>query len=123
GEVKGTASSHATAVENTCVSCHLENHAFEASLASCQDCHEGIEDFDLNGAQTEIEELADELGEYLKAAGLLDEEGHPVKGTYPEDQAQAAWNYIYIVLEDKSMGLHNTAYAKALLEAGLAVFK
>ena len=84
-------------------------------MTACQGCHADLEDFDLNGAQTEVEALAAELGELLEAAGLL-HDGHPNPGIYPEDQAQAAWNYIYIVLEDKSLGAHNMAYTKALLE-------
>jgi hypothetical protein len=125
GDIEGKASSHATMVEDGCVTCHLgekDNHTFLPDIASCQECHADIEDFDVNGAQTDIEALAVELGELLEEAGLL-HDGHPNPGTYPEDQAQAAWNYIYIVLEDKSMGAHNSAYTKALLEAGLEVMR
>ena len=122
---EGSPSAHATMVEDTCVSCHVgegADHSFEPNVAACTGCHADIEDFDLNGLQTEVEALIAELGEKLETAGLL-EDGDPVPGTYPEAQAQAAWNWIYITLEDKSMGVHNPAYTKALLEAGLAVFE
>ena len=37
----------------------------------------------------------------------------------PEAQAAALWNWIYIAHEDGSLGVHNPAYTKALIEAGL----
>jgi hypothetical protein len=36
----------------------------------------------------------------------------------PEDVAQAMWNYKFVTY-DGSNGVHNSAYAKALLEAAL----
>jgi len=125
GATEGKPSAHATMVEDGCVTCHLgenDDHTFEPDVAACQGCHADLEDFDLNGAQSEVEAMAAELGELLEAAGLL-HDGHPNPGTYTEDQAQAAWNYIYIVLEDKSLGAHNMAYTKAMLEAGLEVMR
>jgi hypothetical protein len=123
--VEGRASAHALMVEDTCVSCHVgegDSHTFEPDVAACEGCHADIEDFDYNGVQTEVEALIAELGEKLEAAGLL-VDGHPNPGTFPAAQAQAAWNWIYIVLEDASSGVHNPAYTKAMLEAGLAVFE
>ena len=126
GEVEGKAAGHYTLVENTCVACHVgenDNHSFEPGLASCTECHADIENFDVNGLQTEVEAQLDELGEKLVAAGMWDEEGHPVVGVYEAAKAQALWNYIYIAVEDKSMGVHNPAYTKALLESSLAAFE
>lgn len=123
GGVEGSPSAHYSMVENTCVSCHLgegADHTFEPSVAACQACHADAEDFDINGTQTEVEEMVAELGEMLVAKGLLDEEGEPVVGSYPEAEANALWNYIYIVFEDSSMGVHNAAYTRALLEASIA---
>ncbi len=123
--VEGRASAHALMVEDTCVSCHLgegDDHTFAPNVAACESCHADLEDFDYNGVQTEVEELAAELGEKLEAAGLIDD-GHPNPGTYPEAQTQAAWNWIYITLEDGSKGVHNSAYTIAMLEAGLAAFE
>ena len=42
--------------------------------------------------------------------------------TYPEAVANAMWNYKFVVY-DKSMGVHNSAYTKALLEAALEAMK
>jgi len=121
GDVEGQPSSHYNMVEGTCVTCHVgenANHGFEPSVAVCTSCHGEVEDFDINGTQTEIEALTTELGDKLEAAGLL-AEGEPNPGVYPANQAQAAWNWIYVTLEDKSMGVHNPNYTKALLEWSL----
>jgi hypothetical protein len=119
GEVEGSPSAHYEMIEDTCVSCHLSNHSFEASLESCQDCHSGAESFDINGTQTEVQELLDELEEALISKGWLDDEGHPAVTSVPEGEAAALWNWIYIAHEDKSLGVHNPAYTRALLEASL----
>lgn len=123
GEVEGQPASHATAVENTCVSCHLANHAFEPSLTACQECHSGAENFDINGLQTGVEEKLAQLETALKAKGMLDDAGEPVVGDYPEAEAAALWNYIYIKFEDKSMGVHNPLYVKSLLDASLTAIQ
>jgi len=122
GGVEGSPGAHATMVEDTCVSCHMgegDVHTFEPNVAACQGCHADIEDFDVNGLQTEVQASLDELEAALRAKGLLDEEGTMVVGSYPEAEAAALWNWIYINLEDKSLGVHNPAYTKALLEASL----
>jgi len=127
GEVEGSPSAHASMVENTCVSCHLgegAGHTFEPSVAACQSCHADIEDFDVGGAQTEVDGLLEELKTALVAKGLWsEEEDEPVVGTYPAAQAQALWNYILIAVEDSSHGVHNASYTKALLEASIAALK
>ena len=95
------------------------SHTFEADVAACQACHSGAEDFDINGLQTEIQAGLDELEAGLLAKGWLDEEGHPAVTSIPEAQAAALWNWIYIAHEDKSLGVHNPSYTKALVQAGL----
>ena len=123
GEVEGKAAGHYSLVEDTCVACHVgenDNHSFEPDVAACLDCHADVENFDVNGLQSEIAALGAELGELLEAKGMYElEAGHPVVGEYPEAEAAALWNYIYIMVEDKSMGVHNPNYAKALLEASI----
>lgn len=122
GEVEGKPSSHATMVENTCVTCHMgegDSHTFEPDVSVCTACHSDAEDFDINGVQTEVQAMLDELEEALIAAGWLDEEGHPAVASIPEPEAYALWNWIFIAHEDKSLGVHNPAYTKALLEASL----
>jgi hypothetical protein len=111
---------HAALVADTCVTCHIgENfsHTFEPVMSVCSECHE--EDFDLGEKQAEVQDMIDELAELLKAKGLLDEEAEPVVGVYPAAQASALWNYIFITNEDKSLGVHNMGYTKALLQAGI----
>ena len=121
GEVEGSPSAHYSMVENTCVTCHVgenDDHSFEPNAAACVACHGEVDSFDLNGVQTEVEEMAAQLEEKLTTAGLL-VDGHPNPGVYPAGQAQAAWNWIMITLEDSSMGVHNPKYTKALLEWSL----
>jgi hypothetical protein len=125
GEVEGSPSAHYTLVDGTCVTCHVgenDDHSFEPNAASCVECHGEVDNFDLNGLQTEVEAMTTELGEKLEAAGLI-EDGHPNPGVYPAEQAQAAWNWILIVLEDSSLGVHNPEYTKALLEWSLAAME
>ncbi len=124
GDVKGTPSFHIKMIADTCVSCHIGpdmSHTFAVVMSGCADCHG--EDFDLDAKQAEVEVLIAELGELLKAKGLLDEEGHPVVGVYPAAQAYALWNYILIEIEDGSHGVHNPPYTKALLEASIAALQ
>jgi hypothetical protein len=54
---------------------------------------------------------------------LLDKDGNPVVGSYPEAEAQALWNWIFIAHEDKSKGVHNSTYTEALLDSSLAAMK
>lgn len=118
----GDPSSHATLVEGTCVTCHLgetADHTYEVNVNACQACHSGAEDFDINGLQTEVQTMLDDLQAALTAKGMLDAEGTMVVGSYPEAEAGALWNWIYVSQEDKSLGVHNPSYTKALLQAGL----
>jgi hypothetical protein len=72
--------------------------------------------------QTEVQAMLDELGDKLVAAGVLSEnspDGHPTVEEAPENVALALFNWIYVAHEDKSLGVHNPAYTKALLQAGL----
>jgi hypothetical protein len=124
--VEGSPAAHATMVEDTCVTCHLgenDGHTFEPNVTACTACHADAESFDINGLQSEVQALLDELQESLVAKGLLDEEGEPVVGIYPEAEAGALWNWIYVAHEDKSLGVHNPSYTKALLEASLAALE
>jgi hypothetical protein len=125
--VTGPVSGHYGAVQNTCVDCHMgegRDHHFEPAVANCKSCHPDIgNNFDYHGVQTEILALADSLGAELLALGLINEnseDGHPIVTQAPADQGIALWNWIYVTHEDKSEGVHNYAYAKALLEEGLS---
>jgi hypothetical protein len=122
---EGSPSTHYSAVDNTCVGCHVgegDNHAFEPNVAACQACHADAENFDINGVQTEVQAKLDELGTALVAAGVLSDitvDGHPTVTEAPENIALALYNWLYIAHEDKSLGVHNPAYTMALLDASL----
>jgi hypothetical protein len=126
GDVIGRPSAHAMLVRDTCVTCHIgkdDSHTFEAVISSCLACHPDATNFDIRGLQTEVEALIIQVGDLLVAKGMLDAEGHPVKGNYPIAEAAALWNYIMIAIEDGSLGVHNPAYTKALLNEALVALQ
>jgi hypothetical protein len=122
--VTGSPGPHYQLVENTCVGCHMgeeRNHTYEPEVERCQACHADLEIFDLDGVQTEIQETLEEVQALLVEAGIIDlelGEDRSAPGTYPEEVASAMWNYMFVV-EDQSMGVHNPAYARALLQQAL----
>lgn len=124
---EGSASAHYSMVDDGCVSCHIGesngyDHTMEPAVASCTGCHADLEDFDYGGVVTEVDALIEELHELLEAKGLY-HDGHPVVGNYAEAEAWALWNYIFIVVEDGSHGVHNSKYTIALLEASIEALK
>jgi formate-dependent nitrite reductase cytochrome c552 subunit len=111
-----------------CVGCHMYDygngaggHTWNPALDACNTCHEASDtNFDHNNVQTEIAGLLEELRDLLVAQGVVeyvvaDEAYEPVVGTHSMVQAQAFFNWIGLE-EDRSLGVHNPAYAKALLE-------
>ena len=123
--VEGSPSAHYSLVSDGCPACHMGDariHTMVPDTDFCTDCHTDLEDFDRNGVQTEVHALVEEVAELLKAKGLLDEEGHPVVGFYPEAEAAALWNFL-VIEEDASGGVHNSAFAKALLEQAKAALE
>jgi hypothetical protein len=125
--VSGSPSTHYKTVENTCVACHMgdeADHTYQPDVARCQACHTDVENFDVNGVQTEITAMVDELTALFVEQGMLDAETGLwiVPATYPEAVAGAMWNYKFVV-EDQSMGVHNSAYTRALLEAALEAMR
>jgi hypothetical protein len=126
GVVLSATGSHLTGAD--CASCHMHEggtgtggHTWMVGIESCTSCHTGATDFDVNGKKTAIEGLINDLKTALITAGLLDAEGHEVEGTYEADEAGALWNYLLIV-SDASSGIHNPAYATALLNNSINVF-
>ena len=115
-------------VGDTCVTCHLgenNNHTFEPDTAACSTCHGDVDNFDIDGTQTDVQDKLDQLEADLLDAGLLVEEDgvvDPVPGTYPKAQAAAVWDWT-MLSEDGSLGVHNPDYAMDLLDAGLAAFE
>ncbi len=120
--VSGNPSAHYKFVENTCVGCHMgeeRNHTYEPEVERCQECHDGAENFDMDGVQTEVRAMFEELTALFTEQGYIDpENGRWVTGTYPEEIANAMWNYKFVE-EDQSMGVHNSAFAKALLQQAM----
>lgn len=140
--VTGNSSPHYAMIENTCVYCHMgdeRNHTYEPEVERCQTCHTDAEDFDRNGVQTEVEAMLEELHTIFVDVKLLNPETDlwgiydPATSTFknpsadaplvvPEAVANAMWNYKFVVY-DKSNGVHNSAYTKALLEAALETMR
>lgn len=120
-----TVASSAHRTGSSCVSCHMGDttdgddgaHTMWPTENACTTCH-------ANGIPAEVSGLAANL---LTLEGLLENvvsqdglvtgivhEGHPQVGTFTILEAQAAWNYL-TVMEDRSNGIHNPDYAKALI--------
>ena len=51
-----------------------------------------------------------------------DGEWHPLTGLFDLKDAEAAWNFLFI-LEDKSGGIHNPDYAKSIIKNSLAAMQ
>jgi hypothetical protein len=127
----GTSAAHYQYVENTCVGCHMganDNHTYEPNVAACKVCHTTATNFDINGVQTTVQAKSDQLKGLLVSAGLLgctvDADGvescSAIVTSAPENQAYALYNWIVVAKEDRSKGVHNPAYANALLDQSLA---
>jgi len=94
------------------------------NVGACTSCHSGATTFDIGGLQTEIAGLIEELHGLLVEHGLYSEEslfegGHPVTSgnlgrNHSEQEAGAVYNYI-LFEEDRSLGVHNPKYTKAVL--------
>ena len=108
-------------------------HTFNPTVLACTSCHGELEDFDYNGAQTEVAELLVELRDILLEKGVIvgDEEHgyHPVnerdnpgEATFSMVQAQAFFNWIGLE-EDRSLGVHNPNYVNALLKNSIAALQ
>ncbi len=114
-----------------CTSCHMATftkgqggHSLIPSLAACNTCHKATEtSFDHNGVQTEIAADLVKLRDLLVTKGVVvqntDGTYSPVVGTFPMVQAQAVFNYFGLV-DDRSEGVHNPPYVRALLLNSIA---
>jgi hypothetical protein len=99
---------HGTIVEHK-VGCYSAACHTTATLTS----------FDYKGVQTEITALTATAKARLVGAGLLsDADAIVANQYYTRPELQALWNY-FLVLRDKSTGVHNTAYTRGLLNAVL----
>ncbi len=117
---------HYTTITDGCPVCHMADaagmdeggHAMTPDLAGCETCHSGIESFDRNGVQTEIQALYDEVEGLLFNAGLITDTGSVIKQTVSSAQAGAIYNW-KMVQEDRSLGIHNPQYTEFLLQTAI----
>jgi FlgD Ig-like domain len=146
---------HGTLIEKRCAGCHMAEgegekgnivggHTFKMHRAmgdtvntvvltedahlteACVACHTGIgDDFDINGVQTKVTLMLNELFDRLPKATSGRLAGSPaydstslVDGDISVDQLTAAFNW-YIVDYDGSKGVHNPAMSVALLADAL----
>lgn len=130
--------------QSSCTGCHMTDysggqggHTWNPGINSCTACHAGATDFDINGVMTDISAKLDQLKDLLIAQEVIEEgieevyeldpetgdivvvlesDGfHPIRGTHTMEQAQAFFNWVGL-LEDRSFGVHNPAYAEALID-------
>jgi len=104
--------------EISCVGCHMGettdgsdgSHSWIPTANACIACH-GDKPELVVGFDADFETLKAKL----VALGALQESGSTVSGTWPAEVAMAVWNWKTLE-EDKSKGIHNPAYARALLK-------
>ena len=103
-----------------CVACHMyeatdhPSHTFAPLKEACAECHGAVTSFDIDGVQTEVDGLMAELETLLEEDGVL-VNGSLKTGTYPLKQARAYYNFAMIE-EERSHGVHNPDYVRALLK-------
>jgi hypothetical protein len=125
---------HKLATEDGCLDCHMKvtenlrvgGHSFNMAFddgeeelintGACATCHGDLDDFDYQGAQTEIDSLVANLRAVLVSAGLVSAStGLPLtNANVASDSAGAVWNYM-LAIEDRSRGIHNRKYIRGLL--------
>lgn len=132
-DYNSVANKHYESVDDGCVDCHMAKafgsqaggHTFNVTyfyhgsttpnMAACTDCHSGATNFDILGGQTEIHGLLDSLYTLLVAEGVIADGDHRITpGTYTAEQAAAFLNW-QIMEEDRSLGVHNLGYTRAIL--------
>ena len=128
-------SPHSTNV--LCIGCHGQNaqgnlvggHSLIMTsadvgdnVAVCKPCHASATSFDVDGAQTDVEDHYQQLKVKLAAFNMLDTTTMLLK---PRKYAQADlavfWNFM-LVDADRSMGVHNYKYTIDMLQAGINHF-
>jgi hypothetical protein len=90
----------------------IMGHSFEPDLLVCLECHAGATDYNINGAQTDIDNLLAELDAKLEVG---DEED--------DWYAEALFDYYFVVNDGGSRGVHNYKYAKALLDDAIFYYQ
>jgi hypothetical protein len=109
------------------------------NIAACNVCHgssKPVDKFDfiydpdgdydgdgtVEGVQSEVDGLMEELADLMRSSGLTDVGSYPWQGwatpqggALNEAQHTAAWNW-FLIERDLSRGIHNTQYTVALLQ-------
>ncbi len=118
--------SHAHRKNATCTSCHMHDgtgttggHSWKVGPEACKSCHSNITTKEaITASKSEFYALFNQLGVKLLEKGALRTNAagglEPNPGTYPIAVAGALFNY-RMLYSDHSGGIHNPAYAKALL--------
>ena len=131
-------SGHANAVTNGCPECHMAPpygaqagghtwnlaymyHGGETDLVSgCETCHPSIDDFSYGDVQADIQVLLATLSDILiNDVGIMNDSEESVAGDWSVAAAGAFLNY-KMILEDRSLGIHNPAYVEDVLDASIA---
>ncbi len=104
------------ALPRGCLSCHglsdrsgdrpYQGHAFLPDIMACRRCHPDLTTFERKGVQGEVRQLLIRLADALAAV--------PEVGRQAQAYHMARHNYLF-VLRDRSLGIHNTTYARKLL--------
>ena len=102
----------------------------EQMVGACQTCHgpdvttfnfplmDYDDDGNIDGAQTEVQHLLDQLALMLPPVGQA-KSALTIDSTWTQPQLEAAYNYLF-VQKDGSLGIHNMAYTVGLLKASIA---
>ncbi|MBU0510029.1 cytochrome c family protein [bacterium] len=124
-DVRGTMLHTTGILADMCVECHIVTrgfgdpggpaygHTFAPQLSKCQTCHSGATSFDVNGIQTQVANLMEQL------STLLPQENGEVRAAmdtvnWTLAQRQAGYAYFF-VHDDKSHGVHNRDYTIRIL--------
>lgn len=111
----------------SCVTCHMGKttdgkngaHTWSPTPNACITCHTGGAPTSVAGFEADMATLKDLLvakGAYSLATDSF------TSNTVPLKVAQAGWNYA-MLKQDKSKGIHNPLYAKALLKNSIEALK
>jgi hypothetical protein len=100
---------------------HMQDEDMEDYTGGCNvvGCHSNSPQENFDAVQQDIATRLANVQARLLSKGLIDEDDHvfTTRG-YTSAEAKAVWNYLN-VLEDRSLGLHNPAYCRAILDAAL----
>jgi len=136
GSLTYTNSAHTAVVTDACVTCHMADaygtqaggHTMNMTYlyhgqeklndAACKTCHTDVST-DIDNVHAELDPIFQSLKVALAQRGVLDTTSmHPVPKKMKEIEAGAILNLLFFE-EDRSEGVHNTDYAKALLQNSL----